>query len=234
MTDMIRTAAPLSRKLGDLGRVAALVGLGLLAGCSNAPEAGKTTGFVKGIFTKSSAQPRSAEEVSAEAAAALQRTDARVILISLPSVEVTTVMQKLEQNGAYETYGTADRRSLTLRNGMLTASRSIGSDLMSADVTEALRLVSARRAGQAVRVYRHLDGENLTVATRMRCDIRTGGTSQMAVGEINATVTKVIESCTGEAQSFENIYQVDGAGRILASKQWLSAERGAISIQQLR
>ncbi|MFU1478141.1 YjbF family lipoprotein [Roseovarius sp. C7] len=228
---MSRTAKPASRRLGQW---AALVGLGLLSACSNAPDAGKPVDFVKGIFTKSSNQPRSAEQISAEAASALQNTEERLILTALPSVEVTTVMQRIEENGPYATYATANRRSLTLRNGMVTATRGLGSDLMSSDVTEALRLVSARRAGQVTRTQRHLDGENLTVTTQARCTISPGSQSQMAVGEIKATVTTVTESCASDERQFKNVYQVDGAGRVLGSKQWIGPDRGYLSIQQLR
>ncbi|QYX57109.1 YjbF family lipoprotein [Roseovarius sp. SCSIO 43702] len=214
----------------------AALGSVLVAACSNAPESEVTgTRLLGGLLSPRKEAPHpSQQELAAQTAAALANTSAPLILVNIPKRNAATVMQQIETNGAYATYGTSDRRSVTLRNGLLTATRGLGNDLMSSDVFAVQALISARKAGSAPPVKRYLDGENLTVARVARCSVSIGETSRMQVAEINAGVTRVTERCAGDQLDFTNSYLVDGTGQILQSKQWISPLNGYIVIQQLR
>ncbi|MCQ0091847.1 YjbF family lipoprotein [Roseovarius sp. M141] len=202
--------------------------LTMIAGCSNAPDDQVTAGtFTKSILKGRKATPApSAQRIAADVAKALAATDAPLILLVIPERQAVTVMQKLEQNRGYDTYGTADRRTVTLRGGMVSATRGLGNDIMSSDIEAVRALVSTRQAGTAQRVTRYLDGEDLTIAEVRACTVR--------ITETNARITHVSETCKGDGTDFTNTYQVTADGLITQSRQWHSPSAQYLTIQKLR
>lgn len=207
-----------------------------LAGCSTAPDRPVTTVSISKLIFNRGGAPESPDpqKISDDIAKALSATDAPLILLNLPQRNVVTVMQNLEQNRGYHTYGTADRRSITLRGGMVTATRGLGNDIMSSDSDAILALVSARQGGSASRVMRYLDGEELTLSEISTCTIRIGGAGHVQLGKINTPATTVTEDCQSDRGAFTNIYQVAPDGRIVQSRQWHSPLNEYLFIQTLR
>ncbi|RKF12412.1 hypothetical protein D6850_18250 [Roseovarius spongiae] len=232
------TFAPLIR--------AACLGLACitLAACSNRAGGDVNAltvaqGVFKSLFERGGASAPAPDEVARQAAGALASTTGRVIVVAIPERDVLTVMQEIERNGPYITFGTADRRSITLKGGMVTATRGLGNDLMSADVDAVTALIRRGETDATRRVNRYLDGENRTISLAPWCQVKPAGPGAVALGEVQARTTRMLESCladTGSADtaSFQNSYQVDGAGRIVQSRQWISPLNGYIVIQSLR
>jgi hypothetical protein len=225
---------------------AAVLGLTCLAlaACGNAPGRDVTASTIaKGILAQvtgsSEVSAPDANTVAQQAAAALASSSGQVIVVSIPDRNAVAVMQEIERNGAYVTFGTADRRSITLKYGILTATRGLGNDLMSAEIEAVTRLIQGRREGAAARVNRYLDGENQTVALDPWCQTKLAGSSQVNLGEVASSTTRVLESCIADTEefpdaTFQNSYQVTPSGRIVESRQWVSPFNGYISIQSLR
>jgi len=212
--------------------------LALLAGCSGGDRNNDTAGLtvLKGALTpKQEAQSPNAAQVAAAMQQSLQATDEPLAFVVLPKRQAITIMPRIETNGAYVTHGTSDRRSLTLKHGMLTATRGFGEDLMSSEVDASLALVRGRKAGTVQRMQRYLDGENRTIVLETTCQITPGGTVRYQAGELDRPAVKVQEACQAQATRFTNSYQVDAAtGRILQAQQWVSPMNGLAIIQQLR
>ena len=209
----------------------------VLAGCSGGDgDSGAGLRMLKGALTpKQETKLPNAAQLSALMQQALQATDQPIVAVAIPKRKSIAVMPRIETNGAYATHGTSDRRSLTLKHGMLTATRGLGEDLMSSDVEAALALVRSRKAGTVQRVQRYLDGENQTVALETTCRVTPGETVRYQAGELDRRAVKVQESCKAQTTQFTNSYQVDDAnGRILQAQQWVSPLNGAILLQQLR
>lgn len=226
----------------------ALAGLSLAA-CGNAPgrevsAASIARGVVSAVIGQDDAQSPDPDRVAQQAAAALANSDGEVIVVAIPNRDALAVMQEIERNGPYVTFGTADRRSVTLKNGILTGTRGLGYDLMSAEVAETGTLIRTQGEGAGRRVNRYLDGENLTVAISPWCQVKLGGTGRVNLGEVNAATRQVAESCVGERlaypggtaerAAFQNSYQVTASGRVVQSRQWISPLNGYITIQSLR
>lgn len=221
------------------GATLGLACLATIAGCTNAPDRQVTAGTIgtsikEAVLSRKAPEAPDAQQVAADIAKALAATDAPLILLTVPKRKQVTVMQELEENRGYDTYGTADRRSIVLRGGMLTGTRGLGHDVMSSDVAAVRALVSGRRAGAARRVMRYLDGEDLTVARVWQCEVRVGDSSRATLAQRQADVTEVSETCTGDGPGFTNTYQVGDKGRILTSRQWHSPPVGYLSIRTLR
>ena len=216
--------------------VLGLVCLAALTSCSNAPERQVTVGsMAKSIFRGGDKTPApTAQQVAAHAAMAMSSTDAPLIIVSLPERKVVAVMQQIELNNGYATYGTQDRRAITLRAGMMTATRSLGNDVMSAEVSAVHALVSGRQNGTGRRVMRYLDGEELTRVEVSNCTVQVGTVARLQLAEIDISATAVSETCQGDGGDFTNTYQVTPDGRIVQSRQWHSLLNRYLTIQSLR
>lgn len=138
-------------------------------------------------------------------------------------------------NGPWAGWATLDGISFTLRQGVLTATRGFGPDLLAAEAAQSVALITARQNGVAMRAHRRLDGENNILVTEYRCQIRNIGSETIVIFERNHRVTRVDEHCTGtqNAQSFTNTYWVGADGWIWQSDQWITAEAGRVFLEQL-
>lgn len=212
--------------------------LAVLAGCSGGDGNNDTAGLsiLKGALTpKQEAKPPNAAQMGAAMQQSLQATDEPLAFVVLPKRQAITIMPRIETNGTYTTHGTSDRRSLTLKHGMLTATRGFGGDLMSSEVDASLALVQGRKAGTVQRVQRYLDGENQTIVLESTCQVTPGGEVRYQAGELDRRAVKVQEICKAQATRFTNSYQVDAATRrILQAQLWVSPMNGSAIIQQLR
>lgn len=217
--------------------VALLMGLGLTA-CTNGREDVTGVSMVKG-WVKPPADPVADDpaQVASSVADALARLDGPLALASFEKTKNNVVLRQIASNGAYRSWtswGGNDRRSVTTKNGIITATRGLRNDLMSSDIDQTLALVSSRNGGSATRVQRYLDGENQIVAVTANCTITRGAQTHVRVGEINRMAVEMKESCQDGERDFNNIYRVDSAGRVLQSVQWLNAFYGVTVVQQLR
>lgn len=139
------------------------------------------------------------------------------------------------QNGNNVTWISSDRKSMTLRSGVLTATRGFGGDLMSVDDGGAARLISSRRSGSVEKAYRFLNGEDETERLAVTCTISAGDMDHVNSGEISVSAQVMTERCRfSEAFEFSNTYWIDGNGRMVQSIQWAGANIGNIVFRRLR
>ncbi|MFX0546869.1 YjbF family lipoprotein [Roseovarius sp. S1116L3] len=210
--------------------------LAVVSACSNAPDRQVSALSIgKSIFSGSK-QPQmpSPTQIANDVAKALAATDAPLILLTVPNRKAVTVMQQLEQNNGYKTFGTADRRSLTMRAGMMTATRGLGNDIMSSKLGTLPQLITSRQPGTAQREMRYLDGEELTQIQVKTCTVRIEGMERLNRGHGDISVTNVSENCRGDGGDFMNTYKVGADGQILQSRQWHSPLNKYLLIQSLR
>ena len=220
-----------------LRAVMLLAGLLALAGCGNRTDQGVFLKATQSGALKSKGQGSAPDpqQLATAVQAALAGTTEPVALGVVEGRNATAILTRIERNGAYSTWGTPDRRTITTRGGMVTATRGLGNDLMSSQPGSSLALVSGRRAGSATRVMRYLDGENKTVELVLTCQYAKGGGKRLSAGELkNVAVSEITESCNSADTSFSNSYLVDARGRVLQSRQWLSPTSGHLVMQLLR
>jgi hypothetical protein len=148
-----------------------------------------------------------------------QTGNAPLLLASSTRLPVSSIMVMAGENAGVRTYFAPDGISFSLRQGVLIASRGLGTDLMRADVSQVLPRVQAGE-GFAVRVHHYLDGENQTVERRFTCSYTTQG-------------AEVVESCSGGETSFENRYFLNDNGEIAVSIQWVSPQLQSYRLEDL-
>lgn len=218
--------------------VALVAGLGLAA-CSSGRKDVTAFSLVKDL-TAPKAEPvvQKPAQVAAAVNEALTVLDGPLALATFENTQNNVVLRQIATNGPYRTWTSwsegTDRRSVTTRNGMITATRGLRSDLMSSEIDQTLALVSSRSSGTATRVQRYLNGENQIYEVRATCTVTRGGQSRVQVGAIDRMTVEMTENCQNGARSFRNIYRVDGQGRIVQSVQWLNEFYGLTVVQMLR
>jgi hypothetical protein len=146
-----------------------------------------------------------------------------VIIAYAPKVQAMGILEERGTNGDVTTYATVDNTQISLRNGLLVASRGLGFDLMSADVTGPMHAIQSGGQGtDVVRVQSHLDGENLTKFTTFSCAYS------------KAPDDAISEKCTSDTYGIENFYWLNSSGDVVKSQQWLSPQIGYVLIDQVK
>jgi len=153
--------------------------------------------------------------------AILARINVPVILAHLPERDAVALLTKVETNQGVDTYLSPDGISISLRDGMIVATRGLGFDLMRADTERSLAAIAA--PPQTIsRGYDHLDGENHVISVTYEC----------VYVVVSSRQTK--ETCSLPRQRFENVYQRNQAGKIINSRQWVSPQIGWIIIEVIQ
>ena len=142
-----------------------------------------------------------------------------ILIVQTPSRDAVAVLNRVGNNNGVETFLTPDGVAISLRDGMVIATRGLGFDLMTADVAEPL-LALKGLGSTAVRIHRYLDGENQIVAKSFTCAYAVTGSLRVA------------ETCTSSLDSFENSYVLDASGNIVSSRQWVSPQIGVVLIER--
>lgn len=184
------------------------------------------------------AKPGAAETTAASPAsligAALKATKGPVMIAVIEKRSTVAILGLAQQNGNYQTWMAADRRTLSFNRGVLSSSRGLGDDLMSSKSDQSAALITARKAGSARRSYQYLNGLGYTTNLPVQCAVAPGPREKIDIGEVSAMTTRVAELCQNGPLKVQNLYWVDGRGLILKSRQWLGHRVGYVTIQRLR
>ncbi|WP_204114939.1 YjbF family lipoprotein [Shimia biformata] len=207
---------------------AVIVALGLVSACGNDTEKGrigknyvdKLKSGVIGGGGETQPQPTLEQMV----AVVRQTVTDPLILIEMKDGGGTAAVVEIERNGPHVTYASADRRTIVMKGGMVTATRGLGQDLMSSDSDPSSDLVRARKSGEVTRVMRHIGGDDQSVERRFACQIAPGTRDEFK-GSLHTEGTIMIERCRADDMGFTNSYVVSGKGQITESIQWLSPLR---------
>lgn len=210
-------------------RYFALAGLALLAACGPLQQSNPLIGAVGALFGgRQAVEPGTDTPITR---ATFDASPVPLILSAPVSEEAVYPMVLTGLNGTTETFRDDAGRSLSLRDGIIVASRGYGDDLMG---TDAPGLKQALIAGTG------------TIARRMswlgrRDEIRT----EVFICQVTLLETKVIELyeqqfairqlgevCQGETGGFANNYWVTRDGTIVQLRQWLSIGTGHMDIQR--
>lgn len=144
--------------------------------------------------------------------------DIDLLVVTLEEPNLSSFLYEAEANGDVTTFFTLDGVSLSLRDGVLVATRGLGFDLMIAEVSGLSPLLET--GGQYTRTHRYLDGEDRLASFDFHCEVTPG--------------PEVRETCKGHGFSFENRYaHRERQGLFALSRQWIGPERGAIVMRDV-
>jgi hypothetical protein len=236
-----RAAGRASRR----GARAAAVALVVLALAACGSDTSKTEGtkialgVVKGVTARLSPRKAGAgavpdpERLAASAKASFKGP---LILAQIEKAGLLTALGETGRNGGVRTFATPNEQTLVLRDGLLTATRGLGNDLMSAKTAAVAALVLNRRPGSAARTYRYLDGEGTERPLPMACTVTAGPAKSFDFAGRHYDTLQMDETCRATTQSLSvgNSYWVTGDGTVALSRQWIGPALGHVTIQLVR
>jgi hypothetical protein len=214
----------------EMTRALALAALAVLAACGSDTTA--TSGFsaLRGLgsdILTPDAQP---------ATPTLTRADVRaagipLLQIDIPDSGITAYMGVQGARGDSVTWSTTARETLVLTGGVVTQTRGLGADLLSAEAPNLGQLLTG---ATVTRRYFHLDGAEGTVETRVTCTPRVIGKEQVTIIGLAYDTARIDEDCIGENLRFTNSFWIDAAANVRQSVQWVSPVLGSVRISDLR
>lgn len=212
--------------------IAMLALMGLTA-CGNAvqDQANLLKSLPKTLFARKAPPAKVTPEQIGQA---LAGTTNAVTLYINEQTEVQFLMVDIQRNGPYQSFGSSSRQVIVMRDGMITATRGFGGDLMSVDEDSLLRLVKSRQAGTAPLVMRHLRADNVTLREDYVCDVTPGQMIPVSAGEVQTQAQVMTAECVSANGSITNTYAVGPGGQILSSRQWISETLGYMLTQAIR
>jgi hypothetical protein len=161
------------------------------------------------------AQPDPA--ILAEGRRVLQEAGQPVISVVDPTIGLVTFMAPLGENAGVVTWANPEYQTISMREGVILATRGFGADLMSAEVPSAATLSLGK--GTYQRVHYVLDGGDQTQKQVYSCRLSVSNKETISVLGLNYDTKKVDEVCTGDTGSLTNSYWFDHNGVIRQSRQ---------------
>lgn len=159
------------------------------------------------------------------AAVAPQPIGPERLRVSLPSLATTATLAPVARRDDITVWQTLDGITLTLRGGLLIATRGLGNDLMSSDVTDNLAMLAGNTGNEYYpQIRSYLDGEDRTVFRASQCRRNGQQQVQTLVDGERRMLTRIEETCLSPNQRVTNSYWVDQSGVVLKSRQWIGPE----------
>lgn len=165
----------------------------------------------------------------------LAQVQGPLILVETSDLGGTSLLTQVGRNGPDTTWRSPEGWGVTLGEaGLLRSTRGLGFDLMATDVRATAASLGQRRAGPVDRAMVHVDGEGQEVRVIYRCALTHDGQESVSIAGSSRTLTRMTETCRSDAGSLQNVYWLDGSGRAVQSRQWVSPEVGHMQITALR
>ena len=209
----------------------------VLAGCGNDPNAG-IGGISAGDIAKSAKimlQKRRAAATSAPvdplaARAQVASNGVPILFFRNEANGSSGFMSVSGTNNGVVTWATNERVSVSLRDGVLVATRGMGSDIMTARAPSAATLAAG--AGQTQREYVYLDGSDQVRKVTYDCTLSSKGAETITVLGRGHATRHVVETCSGKQGTAVNDFWFEGA-TIRQSSQLFVGGVGNLSLQRI-
>jgi Group 4 capsule polysaccharide lipoprotein gfcB, YjbF len=125
-----------------------------------------------------------------------------------------------------------DNVTLSMRNGVLIATRGLGGGIISSTVQVSATAPGPSRGGEKVHYVRTGDNRERRVA--LACDVTDLGAETIEIVELAYATRRLRERCRGQNGTVVNDYWIDSrAGVVRQSRQWAGPGIGYLRIRQL-
>lgn len=139
--------------------------------------------------------------------------------VVIPARAARARLGPVARTGDVTVWQTLDGITLSMRQGVLIATRGLGDDLMSAEVDGVLALLRGGAGeGPVPHIRSRLDGEDRTEFRSYQCK-REAATP-------DAGLRRVEVLCVSPRDRFANTYWLNPAGAVVRSRQWISPALG--------
>lgn len=208
----------------------------LLAGCGSQrdPVLSEAMGALAGMWSSDSAPTPQRQVTRAD----IERSNVAAILARLESDQRGTVLYATADNGGFVTYVSPLLQQVTLKGAEVTATRGLGTDLLSGWSSSNDPLVRPTPPGawpaRVDRVYEFPAEGVQGRVERYTCTFERGKLSEAVILQTRYSGVEIAETCTGADGRFENLHFVDpGTGVVRRSLQWIGPKMGHVDMQVL-
>ncbi|NOX73839.1 MAG: YjbF family lipoprotein [Alphaproteobacteria bacterium] len=162
-----------------------------------------------------------------------------LILLFIEISQQYASLAQVSQNGQYAVFFSSDQKSLTFSKGLLTATRGLGPDVLSLDVTDTRAALKKGFQGKVStrRIHRQLNAENEAVATIFSCKLNRLADETVTSVHKKFRLERYEESCVSRADAsvtYTNTYWLDGRTRVMwKSRQWMEESIGYLQVDVL-
>jgi len=143
-----------------------------------------------------------------------------VILASNASLKYGTLLAPFGGSNGVKTWSSTSYQTISLRDGVMVATRGFGPDLMSSVLPPISQIRAAK--GSTQRQYRYLDGADQPKTLDFACSLAASGSETIEVMAKTFATRKVTETCSGAEGQFTNEYWFDNSLILRQSKQFLA------------
>lgn len=157
--------------------------------------------------------------------AQLDQVQTPLIAAALTGPGTFATLAPVGRNQDVVTWRSADQITLSLKQGVVVATRGLGQDLMAADVDGTLAML-AGATGTYTRIQTYLDGEYQTQFTAFTCRIEGAVREPIEIVEHQHQTRRIEESCFASDLRIANTFWVDAGGTVWKSRQWISPALG--------
>jgi len=207
-----------------------------LTGCGSDPMMSNSQGglpIARQLATSIAiqSQPRSDKSASPEFRKVLESAGTPFYRVVIAKMQYAGIMAPFGQNGNVVTWSSSVRQTMSVRDGVLVATRGFGNDLMSAlapDIAEV-----SRGSGTFHRVYYYLDGADQSQSLAVDCSFARSGNETITLLGLSYDTHRVTEVCVNATTHIENTYWFDGSGKLRQSDQFLSPELAYMRLQRI-
>lgn len=161
----------------------------------------------------------------------LEQVGRPILAVSVPKTRYASMMTPYGQNRNIETWASGTPETVSLRDGILVATRGFGSDIMSSVAPDVARVRSG--SGSFNRTYYYLDGADQPKSLAFSCQFSANGPEDVVIVGLSYPSHRVTEVCANPTLSFQNSYWFDGSGKLRQSDQYVSPQLGVMRLQRV-
>jgi len=207
----------------------ALVALFALNGCGSDKTDHEGFSIATAVIGKALSGKTAAPAPVVMSRATIDQGGNPLLRAKIERVGAIAFLGKIGEGRGVISWASVDGSSLSLRDGVVVATRGLGTDLMSAAVPTAAQLAAG---GAVQRQHFYLFGGETEQERRFDCRIQDGGPERIVVAELAYDTRHRVETCTGSGGlTFENHYWFDNRAIIRQSRQWISPDVGFLELQ---
>ncbi len=163
----------------------------------------------------------------------LEQVQTPLLFASLERAQTFATMVPAGKNDGVVTWRSGDHRSLSIRQGVVVATRGLGDDLMGADVGGAVAMLHNGAVANYTRVHTFLDGEYQPTFRSFQCRKQAGTSQTLEIVQHKHSVTRIEESCFSPDGDIANTYWIGSDGTVWKSRQWVSPMLGYVETELL-
>ena len=203
--------------------------ISLLVGCGSKPEDAGPTNIRENLVAavkarraakKAEGQPKAPPVVLTRAA--VEHITKPLLYIDVQKLGFKNLFALVAKNGPYRTYLNNAKLSVTLNDGLITATRGFGIDLLSQGISvpteDLFNLTNAPKF--YTRTQQQLAKVKQAVEISYACTLERGEVETIAIVEQDYELVKFTETCRNPERAFKNTYWVDDETKQI----WKSAQ----------